>query len=218
MPPNVDVLYRFTVTWSLLGQLCQNVFHLRGKETDPSASLDAALDALQGQLHANWSLFVKDRMSNQCSLVEEKLEILDPPVSPFRITDYTGIVGAVASPSLPSFNAAVISWQTGLSGRRLHGRTYIPGIAEQYVSGNDLTDGALSQFNQVKDQYLTFFGFDGASQVAWGVVYSRKNGDTRDPGPPPTIHHSVLMGVPIKYGLARRTIYTNRHRLEGRGM
>ncbi len=218
MGHGIDALFKCTVTWRLLGQLCQNVFFFRAKDTDVSDTLDEDVDFMPNDTK-NWIVNpMLDFMSSDCSLVSTEVVTVFPLGGPNSIKLWDGVVGARNSPSLPSYVAAVISTHTGFSGRRTHGRSYVMGVPGDSVSGNDLSGGGLTRLVNVATSWKNRYGINGSSSRWWAVVFSKKNGVTRDPGPPPVLHYLSLAGIPWKYVDARQTLFTQRHRLSGRGI
>jgi hypothetical protein len=218
MPLSVDALYRANVSYELYGQTCVNSYFFRTREDSHSDTLDEEVDFLANDLF-NWVIEpALNFMSNQVSLVGWTVTTLFPLDGPFQVREGGTHIGAVAEPALPSYSAAVVSMQTGLTGKRLHGRTYLCGVPGSYCQGNDLTDVGFDVLKGYATSIKNRYGNDGTSNRVRGGVYSRANGVTRDPGPPPTLHYSPLALVPWRNAIARRIIYTQRHRLSGRGI
>lgn len=134
------------------------------------------------------------------------------------VRDFIGQTGSVVSDSTPSFVAQVISWRTDFRGRRVHGRTYVPGVPLSSVNGNNLTGSAHTALNAAAQTILDNFAEGSRFSYPFLVCYSKKNGATRDPGPPPHYNYDPLAGIPVTRFIADTTLFTQRHRLEGRGI
>jgi hypothetical protein len=214
----VDALYRANVSYLFYGQNCVNSYFFRSKPDSHSDTIEEEVDFLANDLFI-WVIEpALNFMSNQVQLTGWTVTTLSPPDSFVAFREGGTHQGAVDEAALPSYCAAVVSMQTGLTGKRLHGRTYIPGVPGSYCEGNDLTDAGWLVLKGYADSVKSRYGFDGTSNRVQGGVYSRANGVTRDPGPPPRLVYSPLALIPWRGAIARRTLFTQRHRLEGRGV
>lgn len=218
MGHGIDALFRLTVTWKLFGQTCENVFYFRAKDTDVSDTTDEDVGFMIGDTK-NWVIDpMLDFMSSDCQLMQSDAVCLSPAGGPFATHLWDGVYGVRTGHSLPSYVAAVVSSHTGYSGRRTHGRTYLCGVPNDDYDQNILTAGGLTRLQNAANSWLSRYGRDGSSSRWWGVVFSRSNGVVRDPGPPPVLHYSPLAGVPWRNMDARNELFTQRHRLLGRGI
>jgi hypothetical protein len=216
--PAWDVLYRCNVTWSLLGQNCINSFFFRTKAAATYASIPDEMNDLMNNINNDIINPLRGVMSSNVLLVAAVLVNLNGGVFYEVVRDYVGVTGAVVSDSAPSFVAMVISWRTRFRGRRVHGRTYVPGVPMSYISGNELTTAGHAALNGAAGTILDNFAEDSRFSYPWLACFSRKNGTTIDPGPPPAVVYSSLAGVPVVRFIADTTLYTQRHRLAGRGI
>lgn len=218
MPAGLDILYRCNVTWSLLGQTCINSFFFRSKSTAPSTTIPAEMtrihDDIQNKIHSGF----RDQMSNQVQLVASVLVNLNGSNFYEDVRSYVGQNGNIIAVSMPTTLAVVVGWYTAFRGRRVHGRTYIPGIPQNQVTGNDVSTAYLSGLASKLNNIINWFGDGGSSTDCWMVCYSRKNGVTTNPGPPPFLVYSPLAGVPITHYVVDLPLGTQRHRKEGRGI
>lgn len=214
----VDALYRANVTYYLYGQNCENSYFFRSKPDSHSDTIDEEVDFLLNDL---WVWIIEPAlnfMSSQVSLVGWTLTTLNPLDGPVRFQEGGSHIGLIDEPALPSYCAGVVSMQTGLSGKRLHGRTYLPGVPGSFCEGNELTTTGWDKLKAYSTSVINRYGRDGSSNRVNGGVYSRSNGVTRNPGPPPRLEYSPLALVPWRQGVARRALFTQRHRLIGRGI
>lgn len=218
MGHGIDALFKYVVTWNLLGQLCQNVWFFRAKETTPSDDLFEDVDFIIGDVK-DWMLTpMLNFMSTDVALVQTDVTCVDPLGGPNNTHLWDGVIGSVNSPSLPSYVSGVISMHTGYSGRRTHGRTYVPGVPQSFQDGNNLTSLGLTGLVNCAQSWFSRYRDGGTSTRYYGTVFSKANGVVRVPGPPPALHYSALAGVPWKTVDARQQLYTQRHRLAGRGI
>jgi hypothetical protein len=218
MGHGIDALFRFTATWQLYGQLCQNVWFFRAKETDVSDTLDEDVNFMLNDTKP-WLLDpMLEFMSTDVQLIQTEATTVEPLGQANAQKLWSGVGGLRESPALPSMIAAVISTHTGFTGRRTHGRTYLCGVPSIFANQNDLTSTGLTRLVDVATSWGNRYGRDGSSSRWWGVVFSKKNGVTRAPGPPPELHYLSLAGIPWRYVDARQGLFTQRHRLQGRGM
>jgi hypothetical protein len=218
MGHGIDALFRLVITWELYGQLCQNVFHFRAREDDHSDTLDEDVNFMIGDTK-QWIIDpMLEFMSGDVQLLQSVATTLAPLGGANAINLWSGVGGLREGAALPSFTAAVISTHTGYTGRRTHGRSYVCGVPLPDANGNNLSDSALTRLVNVATSWRNRYGRDGTSTRWYGVVFSKKNGVTRDPGPPPELHYLPLAGIPWRYVDARQSLFTQRHRLQGRGM
>lgn len=84
---------------------------------------------------------------------------------------------------LPTFNAAVVSVRTALSGRTRRGRFFLGGLREDYSSGNVLDPNYVARVQSYVNALMSAFGPSG-SVADWRlVVHSRKLAATVPPIP-----------------------------------
>jgi hypothetical protein len=214
----IDALFKFTATWDLLGQTCQNVWFFRAREDDHSDTLDEDVNFMLNDTYP-WLLEpMLHCMSQDVTLIQTDAVCVSPLSGPSALKIFSGIGGLIADNSLPSYVASLISAHTGYSGRRTHGRTYLCGVPKSHQDGNNLTALGLTALANAAHSWVSRYGRDGTSTRWYGVVFSKANGVTRDPGPPPALHYLPLAGIPWRYVDAREKLFTQRHRLAGRGI
>lgn len=218
MPAGEDILYRCNVTWFLYGQNCINSFYFRSKPAAPSTTIPQEMqsihDRIQTTIHAGW----RTQMCNNVQLLSSVLTNLNGANFYEDVRNYPALYGNISATSMPSYCAAVVSWYTAFRGRRVHGRSYIPGVPQASLNGNDLNSGYLTGLQGQLSNILGVFGDGGSSPDAWMVVFSKKNGVTINPGPPPYSVYSPLAGIPITRAAIDLALGTQRHRKEGRGI
>lgn len=213
-----DILYRCNVTWLHDGQNCITSFFFRSKPTSPLATIPLELSDLHDDIRNHLLSALRGVMSQDCQLLTSVLFNLNGGQFYQDVRNYVGQYGTVTQGSLPSVLALVLSWRTAYRGRRVHGRTYVPAVPILWQQGNVLTAAGQAALDNAGSLIVSFFGDAGTCRSAWLVCYSRKNGTHVDPGPPPTVVYSPLSGIPVTRYVADNTIYTQRHRLSGRGI
>lgn len=119
------------------GQELVNVFHYRQEGLGGDDAGEELINAWQEDVQA---LFL-DCFSASVALVNISVRNLtqptlgtDRPVSPAE-------PGSISGDSLPPTSAAVITWLTGLIGRRHRGRTYIWPAGESSQTGGQISGG-----------------------------------------------------------------------------
>jgi len=218
MGHGIDALHRLTITYYLHGVNCLNVLFFRSKPTTPSVNVQEDCDTLI----SNWMTYgwpkVQVLQSGEVQLVALTAQTLYPLNAGFSLSSYTTQFGSATGEALPTVNAAVLSLYTQTPGKRTHGRMYIPGITEADTSQSVLISTALTKLKALGDGLIAQWGLLGTSSRFWGCVYSRKNGNTVAPGPPPYIVYSPLAAVPWSRHLSQNRLGTQRHRKQGRGI
>lgn len=218
MPVGADAIYQLVITWKLFGQFCQNVIIFRTKPDSHSDTIDEEVNFLINDTR-NWIIDpLRLVMSTDCQLIQSIITTLTPPVSPMAAQDWIGVAGSIGTTALDSVLAGVISLKSNLSARRNNGRIYVPGIAESLRQGDELSDAGHTGLQAAGDSMISRYGIGGTSTRVWGGIYSRANGRRLVLGPPRHYTYDPLTHVPWYHSIARRVIYTNRHRLEGRGI
>lgn len=107
-------------------------------------------------------------------------------------------VGARTGDMLPPQAAGVISWRTGLAGRKYRGRSYIPGIAEMDQAGGTLVAGAQANLDVLA----------GAVNNYWPAAFS---------GTHVIWHRDNTTPTPVSSWVIRPVVYTQRRRTLGVG-
>ena len=190
-----------TVNYTWLGQLVQNVFHVRYAGPPDSTDIGVANDVI-----ANWwNTEIEPNVSNQVearSIIGTSQHVANGPQ--FTTAFAPGSVGQLTSPSMPSGTTVAVSWRTGLSGRSFRGRTYHVGLVEGQIVGNEI-DGAthsllIGNYAQLLTDLLT-------SDLVLVVASRYTNNAPRVTGVA-TVINSVLLDTFID---------SQRRRLAGRG-
>lgn len=216
--PAWDVLYRCNITWSLFGQNCINSFFFRTKAAATYPDIQHEMADLMDNINNDLINPLRGVISDQTQLVAAVLTNLNGGTFFEIVRDYAAIFGTVASVSAPTVLSHVISWRTDYRGRRVHGRTYLPGVPMSYVDGNHLTSDGHTALIGAAQHIIDNFTEGSRFSYPWLACFSRKNGTHVDLGPPPAVVYDSLAGIPITRFVADTTLFTQRHRLEGRGI
>jgi hypothetical protein len=218
MPNGVDALSRLTVTYVYKGVNCLNSFWARSKPADPLTTFQQVTDKLILDYEIGVMGRMKQLMTTDTQFIGAVATMLNPLASAQSVKSYTTDFGQVAGDGLPPHDAGVLSLYTGYPGRRVHGRLYLGGVPESMTTGGELTAAYLTAMKNLGDWLIGQFGDAGTSPNYWWGVYSRANGRTRQPGPPPYFSYSPLTLIPWKRHVTNIRIGTQRHRKLGRGI
>jgi hypothetical protein len=212
LPGNWDVLYQSILTSYYAGQQCQNVLFFRTRTNTPEVDVEHELIDLQANIN---SWFVTGLVNflnsgwSPATLVTKVVAGADPYQA---LSNYVNVFGAKGGDGLPPHDAAVISTYTKFHGKRLHGRIYLPGLSESDQTNGVLSNAAYAGLQTIANDLMTRFGVSGSFGSCWGTVFSRKNGATRMPGPPPYTAYNVLAALPWQRMTVSNFVRTQGHR------
>ena len=213
-----DILYRCNFTWFLFGQNVMNSFFFRSKPTSPLPTIPAELSDLHDDIRNHLVSSLRAIMSSDIQLLATVLFNLNGSNFYQDVRTYDGIYGQIGHPSLPSVMAQVLSWHTAFRGRRLHGRSYIAGVPINAQQANTLTPDGQTLLDNAGSNIVGFFGDGGSCRSAWFTIYSRKNGNGTTSTLPPATTYNSEAAVPVTRYVADNVLFTQRHRLQGRGI
>lgn len=212
MPTGYDLMYKYTLTMTYQAQTMQNVLWFRNKTNSPQSTIDGEMNQLIGEVNSWFTLNLQAWANNGLQFINAVLTAMNGP-QPYQVLqNYTNMYGAISGEGMPPHDAVVLSLYTPFHGRRLHGRLYIPAISESDQNGGIITDAAMVRAVKIGTDLLTRYGQSGTSAYAYLTVFSRKNGVTRSPGPPPTLIYNSLAGIPVSRILVNNLVRTQRHR------
>jgi hypothetical protein len=161
------------------GQIVENVLHFGNDEVTPNWT-QLALDVIDCLattfIHVAASTWTLDRV-----IVTPIYPTLQDPI---EVTPVSAVAGDAFRPGLPSFNAGLISIQTGGGGCSGKGRMFMPGIAQGDVAEGLFTDAGLAHL------------------VAFAVCMAGKFIASGDPPVPPT----NFIGVLSRKGITQATV------------
>lgn len=210
--PAWDVLYQSILTSYYMSQECQNVLWFRTKTLSPHPDVEHELQ----DLHVNINSWFVTGLVNFCNINWSPYTLVTKVMAGAleyqAISNYVNVFGAKNGEGLPPHDSAVISTYTQFHGKRLHGRIYLPGLSEVDQNLGYLTDAAFNGVQSIATDLMTRFGINGSAGSAWGTVFSRANGRTRNPGPPPHMVYDPLAALPWQRMSVSRRIATQRHR------
>lgn len=191
----IGTTYRLSLVATISGTLHVNTFHFRQRIDTPGETPNTVLinqwksimeDVYRGLFPALWNFQEYGVFVSTGS--PENLAV----AASFGGRRFTGGAG------LPLQNAAVITWLTGIAGRRFRGRSYIGGLGIQDISNQELTPLYLSSLDIFAYRLVNQMRNDSAFDP---VVYSKVNGTT-----------SLITGYTLRSG-----VYTQRRRTHAYG-
>lgn len=142
LPPVPNGL-RITLEYTLNGKVVVNVYY--AIKSTPIVTVDltnVATAVLQW-----WRTFLKGGLSQDIALTKIRVQDVSVPDGGYIEQVVTSNnTGSVASQAMPNNVALVVSLQSGLSGRSRRGRTYVPGLPENEVSGSYVGQTFLQGF------------------------------------------------------------------------
>jgi hypothetical protein len=206
------------LTTLIHGQNCLNSIYFRVRPTNALPDIWYACDHLSIAFRDEVLPLWRPVVSQDVQFVGTVVQCLTPRNTAQTITAYNNILGQYVGAALPSHDAALISFYTQAPGRRAHGRMYLTGIPMAEVTQGIMSVGHKAKLDALAARWIAFYGFASSIGQWWGVVFSRKNGRTRDPGPPPAYNYDVLAGQPWTRAETKSQIFTQRHRLRGKGV
>lgn len=213
-----DSLFVLNLTTLIHGQNCLNSIYWRVRENNALNDIWQACDHLTLTFRDEVLPLWRNTVSQDVQFVGTVVQCLTPRDTAQTVSVYQNVLGNVVGAALPSHDAAVISFFTQAPGRRAHGRMYLSGIPLQEVTQSTMSVLQKARVDALANRLLQFYGRNGAIGQWYGVVFSRRNGRVRHPGPPPHFVYDVLAGQPWTRIGTSSQIYTNRHRLRGKGM
>jgi hypothetical protein len=210
--PERTVLWKFILFQTLHSQECQNAYYFTNKQELVS---DDHLIAQTQQLADDWLFRMSGDLLNcqstQLFWVRTTTTAVIPHNGPFHTHIIESASGFVPNDALPSYCAAIITLNTGFSGRRNRGRLYIAGIPEDGTSNGEIEAGLFSEYVNFANSLKANFGVLTGSTAYEMVLYSHKDGDDNFGRP-------TMAGVKRLTTIqAKRKLGTQRHRLIGHG-
>lgn len=137
---DVSNVVRMALIGELFGQEIVNVFHYRLD----SAPTVAKLDALMAAWVATKKALYADCVTDDYFFKKLSARSVVPGGVQSELV-LTG-AGALVFDAMPTQLAGLISWRTGYAGRRARGRTYLPALAENYVSAGLIDQILLTKY------------------------------------------------------------------------
>lgn len=200
-----DTLYRLTLMGEHLGNRTQNQFWFTDRNTSLQDSEAESLVSLMNSFN-DWVL---PAWVQFCSSSWHALgligEVMNKNPRWMISSGYETTTGAQDADSLPADRAGVVAVVGGIAGRSHRGRIYVPAIAKTLTDGDYLTGGGAGLLADIANALKSRFATTGSSLNHLYVVFSRKNGAVRVPGPPPHYEYSID-GITAVETLVRRTL------------
>lgn len=172
VPGCLQVNIRFT----LLGHPAENVLCFRYGGTP----FNTAVTGIQAILNAEWWAPIRGGLSNQITHVENYYTDLTDQAGPVSSQPaFTSPTGGHASQSAPSNVAVVVTHRTANRGKSYRGRTYLAGLAKDFLTGNTVAGAAIAVFEA---GFENLIDASGVALVPFVIVSRRHNGDWRVEG------------------------------------
>lgn len=195
-------IVQLVVQGEIEGQQTNNVLHYKVMESaGAGATMTEFFTAWAAINQADWL----DAVSAEWEMISLRGQVVLPvKLDPVIELTAGATVGTIAGDSLPSMNAAVLSWRTGIASRKKRGRTYIAGIPESGTTKSVLTAAQIGLLTNLKDDLITevVAGAGGNTANLRLIVRSLTGGGE----------------TVITTGEVRSTVYTQRRRILGRGV
>lgn len=139
VPGVVQVNIRFT----LLGHSVENVLNFRYSGTP----FGTAVSGIQTLLNAEWWPPIRGALSNQLTHIENYYTDLTDQAGPVSSQGaFSSPTGGHASASAPNNVAVVVTHRTANRGKSYRGRTYLAGLAKDFLTGNTVSGSAITVF------------------------------------------------------------------------
>lgn len=217
MPLNPLGLYRIIVNGEIHGQLTQNLFHFKthtgSTHTTYNVELQAIMTDFRNLVLPKIQLYASDDW-----VIKSVLGVTLIPRPGFLVEDRTpGLTGAQGDDALPSHNAGLLVFRSGVGGRSGHGRVYIPGPSALLCPNSRHSDSYLALLADIGSTLLGRFGATGSASIARFGIFSRKLGVTRNLGPPVTLSYNMAGFFTASSFIPRSEVATMRKRKLFRG-
>jgi len=193
---------QINVVYEQDGQEVENVLYYTKTTTPTLEDLGALVDVVNA--------YIRDTLipilATTIKLVRTVGVLLDV-IDGLQVINTTGLPasGGDANPALPNSVAFCISVRTANRGRSFRGRNYIPGLAEDLVTGNTVHSSTAAGLVSIWDGLTAIAGDDGWART----VVSRVNAG---------VPRTVGVATPVTNVLAvDNTVDSQRRRLPGRG-
>lgn len=173
----VGDVYQVAVDYAVLGEHCVNVFGYRETTecTDdiPAGSLGRAFE---DALIDTWAALLSDQVQFSCIYTRRVA-----PGPGVAFTVLSTVAGDVASESLPTTSALVISQYSALGGKSKRGRNYFAGLGESSQAGGKLESGVLAAWEAFAADLRSPIAGVGGDSGEWELaIWSPKLGTAID--------------------------------------
>lgn len=217
MPPNPVGIYRLIVKGEIHGQRTQTAFHFRSGPTSTHTIHTSEMAAILNDFRINalpkYAAFCHQDWSHKGLY----LVTLNPRPG-FLIEETTTTVGGFQGDDcLPSHDAGLLIFRTGVAGRSGHGRIYLPGVHANSVSAGRLGANLLSLLSDFGNTLVQRYGASGSQSFTRMGIFSRKLGVTRDPLNPKELDYNLAGFFTITTAIPRVEVATMRRRKLHRG-
>lgn len=204
--PAVDTA-RVCVNQTLHGQNICNVLHF----FKAGGYSEADLTALANAVITAWNDNMAPAMSTDIqftSVTARDMSAVDAEAVEVPFPALSG--GDIVNVASPGNVAIVVSWKTGFAGRSRRGRTYLSGVSEDGITGNEINADRLASIRGLVTDFIadmTAAGF----QLAIASYFSGVDGNG-DPIP-----RATALVTPVLTAIVDKWLDSQRRRLQGRG-
>lgn len=211
-------LFRLILIGQIHGQTTQTQFHFstRGEMSTKTPHEIAGL--LMSHFATTMVDVIRTPLSQQWHLKSMYLTSMLPKSDVLFEVPFPVGTGGQAGDSLPSFNAFLLRHRTGVGGGSGSGASFLPGVPVDAVETSRVVGGVLTQLRDIGTVLLGAYGLEGSSGGFVFGIYSRKLGDTKHPGPPKTVSHSLTGFRPVNSIVVDDVVRTIKRRQLGRGI
>lgn len=150
-------VYEVTLAYSLKGEKCANVFHVR-EVTDPGSDNEIHIaDQVKVDI---WDNAIKLAVSQDITLQQIRVRKIHPALGGPVIL-VVDAAGQVAADVLPSQSCVVIRLYSDLAEKKGRGRMFIPGIPKPYVQDGILLETYRGAYNTIASALIAQFTNSG---------------------------------------------------------
>jgi hypothetical protein len=162
-------MLRVRVAWTGPSSPLLSTHYLSPATEDASSALAAhiAVATLWNSVRA----VISDAFTYTVQQQVDQLDLLGNLTGSFTVSNVASAIGQDAGDDLPYQNQGMIRWETGtfLDGRRLRGRTFIPGPTESASTGGAPTSAYLTALNTPAATYAG----SSSNPVVWADHHDR---------------------------------------------
>lgn len=188
----------------LSGQLYENTLYFFQNGADPTIGDCQAIATLVSQW---WTGSVLPNLTDSLVMVRVTAKNLFINGGAKGVQSMGGAAGGVATEQSPNNVSAVVTFDTGQSGKSSHGRNYIGGVPNAAIDVNTIDIGFIAQIIGAYQELLPGGGSD-PTPYFWSVL-SRQSGG---------IVAATALAVPVQnVYFTDNTVDSQRRRLPGRG-
>jgi hypothetical protein len=183
------------------GQICENVFHVRG-----SSPFDYTSLALLAATFKDWhDINLKTIQVTTCALFKILATALDAEDAPsLEYTTGLPVIGTGGSDPLPMNVTVAVKWLTGFRGRSFRGRSYHVGMSRSDTLFSLMNAASIAPFEAAYNALIALITVPGQDLVVVSYVHNK-------------LPRVEPLCTPIVGAFVEITLDSQRRRLPGRG-